>query len=174
MSKAMYSTPIYQDYAHIHAAASSYVFVLEKEDEITLQRITAQINKTVLYHVLIAETLDQNNIELFQDLLIQHISRVKAGLHSVVVGSESFIWKIQKLLVQQGCLEQEYSLIKTESTDKDIYCVHCGHQQTTYASEYCTCAHCGIHLVVRTHFSQRLGAYIGICANVQQPTGVAS
>jgi hypothetical protein len=33
----------------------------------------------------------------------------------------------------------------------------------------CSCRHCGVKLFVREHFSQRLGAYMGVCLDPDRP-----
>ena len=53
MSNAMYSTPIYQDYAAIRAHASGYVIVLETGDDTVLAQIYAHLRPEAPYQVLI-------------------------------------------------------------------------------------------------------------------------
>ncbi|MOA57558.1 hypothetical protein D3C78_1817610 [compost metagenome] len=50
-----------------------------------------------------------------------------------------------------------------------VFCVHCANCQPAGAAAHLTCAHCGVVLEVRRHFSQRLGAYLGVCADADQP-----
>lgn len=171
MSDAMYSTPIYQDYASIRKHASSYVIVLEQDDDAVLQQIYAQFSPDASYSILIASSTDLQGWEQVKNALSQYLAQVKAGVHTVVVGSEAFIWQIQQTLTAQGCMHDEYSLIRSASKQKAVYCVHCSHQQMTQATEFCHCEACGVYLLIRSHFSERLGAYMGVCANAHQPMG---
>jgi hypothetical protein len=47
--------------------------------------------------------------------------------------------------------------------------VHCGLSQPGTTHDSLQCSGCRVLLEVREHFSRRLGAYIGVCANPDQP-----
>jgi hypothetical protein len=47
--------------------------------------------------------------------------------------------------------------------------VHCGLSQPGTTHDSLHCSGCRVLLEVREHFSRRLGAYIGVCANPDQP-----
>ncbi|ANF83402.1 hypothetical protein A3K93_14320 (plasmid) [Acinetobacter sp. NCu2D-2] len=172
MSNAMYSTPIYQDYPDIRAYALGYVIVLETDDDALLVKIYEHLTPEAPYHVLIQASLGEQGLMDVKKVLQQYLSQAKAGIHIVVAGSEAFLWQIQQTMASQGCLRDEYSLIVAGEAQRLVYCVHCGHQQLSAVSDFCHCESCGVHLLIRTHFSQRLGAYMGVCANAQQPMGV--
>ncbi|MCK8639500.1 hypothetical protein M1L59_02015 [Acinetobacter schindleri] len=176
MSNTMYSTPTYQDYRDIRLSSSSYLIVLELEDDAVLEQICSHLGEATPYRLLIQPSVDDYGLEAVLHALTQYLSQAKAGVHSIVVGSENFIWKIQHSLNQLGGLPEEFTLIlhTDGQLNKQVYCVHCGHQQITQEKEYCTCEQCKVHLMIRTHFSQRLGAYMGVCANAHQPLGAAS
>ena len=171
----MYSTPTYQDYRDIRLSVSSYLIVLEQEDDMVLEHICGHLNESIPYSLLIQPSCDDKGIEAVTHALMQYLGNAKAGIHSIVVGSEIFIWKVQHTLTQLGALQEEFTLILQagEQSKKQVYCVHCGYQQNTQ-EEYFTCEQCKVHLMTRSHFSQRLGAYMGVCANAHQPLGAAS
>lgn len=176
MSNTMHSTPTYQDYRDIRIFASSYLIVLEREDDVVLEQIRGHLGEATPYQLLIQLSADEYGLEAVLYALTQYLSQAKAGVHSIVVGNETFIWKIQRSLTQLGCLKEEFTQIlhADGQPKKQVYCVHCGHQQITQEKEYCTCEQCKVLLMIRTHFSQRLGAYMGVCANAHQPMGAAS
>ena len=171
MSNAMQSTPVYQEYAHIPVVASSHIVVLEHEDDAVLENIHLQLGAERPYQLLIQPHADQHSLDVIQQALGQYLTQAKAGIHTVVVGSERFIWQMQQVLVQHGFMQGEYSLILSGQPQKSLYCVHCSQLLVTTENEYCHCEQCGVFLLIRTHFSQRLGAYMGVCANAHQPMG---
>jgi dimethylamine monooxygenase subunit C len=172
MSDPMHSTPIYQDYDDIRRFASSYLIVAADENFI-LENFLKVLDQSISYHVLKHSSADDTKLEtIFLDLT-KYLNQAKAGVHIVVVGDESFIWQINQRLAQMGCLKEERTLILVRDK-KQVYCVHCGYQQDTKEKEKCVCEQCKVQLLIRSHFSERLGAYMGVCANANQPFGVAS
>ena len=175
MSTAMHSTPIYQNFSEIKSTARSYLIVLEQEDLNVLQDIQANIDEAVPTKTMALSANSLDDLATLEQALIEYVATAQAGLHSVVYGSEVFLWQVHRILIQLGCLADEVSLIQSSTqTLKKVYCVHCGYLQETQAPEFCHCEQCKVHLHIRSHFSQRLGAYMGVCANAHQPMGFAS
>jgi DNA-directed RNA polymerase subunit RPC12/RpoP len=96
------------------------------------------------------------------------LSQAPAGTRLYAVGDESFLWQAQRTARQAGLLVDEIELFK-QGTRRRLYCVHCSGFQDVADEGECTCSHCGLRLLVREHFSQRLGAYMGVCLNPDQP-----
>ena len=67
-----------------------------------------------------------------------------------------------------GLLGDEIELFK-QGARRRLYCVHCGHFQDIGSEGECTCGQCRVKLFVREHFSQRLGAYMGVCIDPDSP-----
>ena len=65
-------------------------------------------------------------------------------------------------------LGDEIELFK-QGARRRLYCVHCGHFQDIGSEGECTCGQCRVKLFVREHFSQRLGAYMGVCIDPDSP-----
>jgi dimethylamine monooxygenase subunit C len=50
-----------------------------------------------------------------------------------------------------------------------VQCVHCkGFTENVTATPF-VCAHCGLNLFVRDHYSRRLGAFQGVCVDAEEP-----
>jgi predicted RNA-binding Zn-ribbon protein involved in translation (DUF1610 family) len=50
--------------------------------------------------------------------------------------------------------------------------VHCkGFTDNVRTSPY-TCTHCGLSLLVRDHYSRRLGAFQGVCIHAEEPANI--
>ena len=176
MSTAMFSTPNYQNYTDIKTSASGYLVLLEQQDDELIHQLSGLIPVDSPIQVIVQNQTDDAALADFLNAVTQALQAKKAGIHSVVIGSESFIWMTHQCLQTFGCLKEEMTLILNikAGQKRNVYCVHCGHQQQTEEQEFCTCEHCQVHLYIRTHFSQRLGAYMGVCANAHEPMGVAS
>ncbi|WOE32457.1 MULTISPECIES: dimethylamine monooxygenase subunit DmmA family protein [unclassified Acinetobacter] len=175
----MHSTPKYLSLDTFHLNVPTYILVLENATSPYAQQLFQQLKVQQCREVF---TLDnQRKDDALANLLNQLQDRLcleYAGIHIVVCGTEAFIWEIQQCLIYHGCLKEEMSLLldltEPKQNVKKIYCVHCGRTQHTTAVEYCTCQHCNLNLLIRSHFSERLGAYMGVCANVQQSQGAIS
>lgn len=92
------------------------------------------------------------------------------GTHLCISGDETFIWHCRNQARAAGLLDAEMTLLKT-AEGRQVYCVHCGQLQPASNIDDVTCQHCGVHLTIREHFSKRLGAYMGVCLNADQPYG---
>lgn len=172
----MNSTPRYHKYGDIPKQVSSYLIVMEQENNPHLVQIMSNLSEDVPHQVLIIKEKDHQALLQLSNSISQIATHAKVGMHTIVLGSEVFIWTVQKCLSELGGLIEETTMILAThgATFKQVYCVHCGHLQKTMAVEFCHCEHCNVYLMIRTHFSQRLGAYMGVFANVSQEIGVAS
>lgn len=98
------------------------------------------------------------------------LSSSPVGTRLYVCGDESFLWRIHALARDSGLLDEEIHLVKV-GQQRDLYCVHCATRQHIAAESAVTCSGCGVRLTVREHFSRRLGAYMGVCLDPDQPHG---
>ncbi|MEO9333663.1 dimethylamine monooxygenase subunit DmmA family protein [Ectopseudomonas guguanensis] len=96
------------------------------------------------------------------------LEQAQAGTRLYVCGDESFVWHVHRLARQAGLLGDEIELFR-QGARRRLYCVHCGHFQDIGGEGECTCASCRVRLFVRAHFSQRLGAYMGVCLDPDRP-----
>ena len=102
----------------------------------------------------------------------QWLAQAAVGARLYVCGDEAFIWQVHGLGRQAGLLNEDIELFKCGVTRK-LFCVHCAALQDIDESTAVSCQRCGVHLYVREHFSQRLGAYMGVCLNPDCPLGEA-
>lgn len=175
MQEAMSSTPSYLAVADVLQDKSHYVIFAEKDDSCDLLALQTHLSiaKTKLFLFFnpdhsIADYLEQSE---------KFIQKQAAGTHIIICGTESFIWQVHAMLATHGYLEHEVSLVLDQTIGhplKRVYCVHCSHIQDTSEQDYYECKQCSLHLFIRTHFSERLGAYMGVFEHVQhQNRGVA-
>lgn len=108
------------------------------------------------------------DFDRLQVRVLDLLSAAPVGTRLYVCGDESFLWRVQRLARGSGLLGEEIELVKVGSR-RELYCVHCAGMQSIGAEQETTCCHCGVRLMVREHFSQRLGAYMGVCLNPDRP-----
>lgn len=101
--------------------------------------------------------------------LQQSLAQAEAGAQLYLLGPEALIWSLCNLARSMGLQPEEISLLRAQSAERPVYCVHCAGLHPAGPGLETDCPHCGVRLFVREHFSQRLGAYMGACANAQQP-----
>jgi hypothetical protein len=105
----------------------------------------------------------------FARRLHQVLVSATVGSHLYIMGDEAFIWRIQGEARSAGLENDEIDITRTIAGPRPVYCVHCGLTQATGPEPLLTCIGCAVELEVREHFSRRLGAYLGVCTNPDQP-----
>lgn len=173
MQDPMNSTPIYQKVNDVNIQHGSTLFLLQHANDPVAQELLSRLKSVDLENVLILDQMPNLDLAHYLQSVTQRIQRAWAGWQAVILGEESFIWQFESILVSQGLMKDEMSLVCNAGL-RQVYCVHCGHQQLHSVDEYCHCEQCGIYLLVRSHFSQRLGAYMGVCADADHPKGDAA
>jgi len=96
----------------------------------------------------------------------------KMGLQFYLSGTEGLIGQAQHAAMQAGI---PHTAIQTEhrgSTARRMQCVHCKGITEDVEMDPFQCAHCGLHLFVRDHYSRRLAAYQGVCIDAEDPGNV--
>lgn len=178
MMEAMHSTPKYQSLDALNWNATVFLLLAQSVDSALAQQLKQRLQPHQQLQVFSLLDAADESFAHFCNQVQASLQQANAGVHTVICGDESFIWMMQQCVVRSGSLKEEVSLLLECGTDlpqiKKVYCVHCGHTQKTSADDFCACANCQVELLIRSHFSERLGAYMGVCANAHQPIGVAS
>jgi hypothetical protein len=111
----------------------------------------------------------------FARRLHQVLLSATVGSHLYIMGDEAFIWRIHGEARNAGLEDDEVDITRTIAGPRLVYCVHCGLTQVAGPELLLSCTGCAVGLEVREHFSKRLGAYLGVCTNPDQPyAGVRS
>jgi len=105
----------------------------------------------------------------FARRLHQVLVSATVGSHLYIMGDEAFIWRIHGEARCAGLENDEIDITRTITGPRLVYCVHCGLTQAAGPEPLLTCIGCAVELEVREHFSRRLGAYLGVCTNPDQP-----
>ncbi|MCX8500302.1 MAG: dimethylamine monooxygenase subunit DmmA family protein [Alphaproteobacteria bacterium] len=95
------------------------------------------------------------------------LGQAQMGLCLSVIGSEAFIGRVVQLAQNHG---MDFDSLQTEQANslaRRVQCVHCKGMMERVTTSIVTCPHCQLPLFVRDHYSRRLGAFQGVCANAE-------
>ncbi|WP_330646894.1 MULTISPECIES: dimethylamine monooxygenase subunit DmmA family protein [Thioclava] len=86
-----------------------------------------------------------------------------------LAGSEGLIGRVSARALGAGIAAE---MIQTEHRGhiaRAVQCVHCKGVTEDVLTDPFICAHCGLALFVRDHFSRRLGVFQGVCVDAETP-----
>jgi dimethylamine monooxygenase subunit C len=91
------------------------------------------------------------------------------GMRLYAAGVEGFVGQVVAMALEHGV---DHHSILTEhrgSLARRVQCVHCKGMTENVTVSPVACAHCGVPLIVRDHYSRRLGAFQGVSATAETP-----
>ncbi len=91
------------------------------------------------------------------------------GTQFYVAGSEAFIWAVIDELRVFGVQDRNVEKELSGTLARSVYCVHCKTLNKDVHHNIHQCSGCDRNLFVRDHFSRRLGAYMGVMVDAEQP-----
>lgn len=104
--------------------------------------------------------------------LRRSIERMHMGTQIYLSGSESLIGLAMQVAMQAGI---DYQAMQTEhrgTLARRLQCVHCKGITENVTTQPAECAHCGLLLLVRDHYSRRIAAFQGVNINAEDPSVV--
>jgi dimethylamine monooxygenase subunit C len=108
-------------------------------------------------------------IPILLNRLNANLINAKMGTRLYLAGTEGFIGQTMKVALDHGI---DFNSIRTEhrgSLARRVQCVHCKGITDDVKTSPFTCSHCGLHLLVRDHYSRRLAAFQGVCIDAEEP-----
>jgi len=112
---------------------------------------------------------DYADVAALHQALVDYLRDARVGLRLELRGDQAFVWPLHALARAAGLEDDEIHISSSAASTRRVFCVHCASCQAASAADTLTCVRCGVKLEVRRHFSQRLGAYLGVCADAEQP-----
>lgn len=91
------------------------------------------------------------------------------GTRLYVAGTEPFIGRVIAEAATFGVDPRSVITEHRGSLRRRVQCVHCKGMMEDVTHSPVTCAHCGLSLFVRDHYSRRLGAFQGVCIDAEAP-----
>ena len=101
--------------------------------------------------------------------LTQALSTARMGTRLYLAGTEGLIGQAMRVAIEAGI---DHAAIETEhrgSLKRRVQCVHCKGITEDVTTQPAICAHCGLHLFVRDHYSRRIAAFQGVCIDAEEP-----
>ena len=91
------------------------------------------------------------------------------GLRLYAAGTEPFIGSVLQEAIAAGIDPKSVITEHRGSAKRRVQCVHCKGYTENVTTNPVHCAHCGLNLLVRDHYSRRLGAFQGVCIDAEVP-----
>jgi DNA-directed RNA polymerase subunit RPC12/RpoP len=93
----------------------------------------------------------------------------RMGTRLYAAGSEPLIGSTVKTAMAHGIDHRSVSTEHRGSHKRRVQCVHCKGMTEDVTTNPVRCAHCGHTLLVRDHYSRRLGAFMGVRIDAEVP-----
>lgn len=97
------------------------------------------------------------------------LSTANMGTRLYVAGSEPFIGSVIQYAIEAGIDQRSVFSEHRGSARRRVQCVHCKGMTENVTTNPVVCDHCGLNLLVRDHYSRRLGAFMGVCIDAEVP-----
>jgi predicted RNA-binding Zn-ribbon protein involved in translation (DUF1610 family) len=179
------SRPVYKGLV-IDIHSTRHVFALEGEGAQALIDQTKSVGKEFLARAEILYVGPENHagtlralrsfdfwtaptIPVLLNRLNAALQAAKMGTRLYISGTEGFIGQAMQVALGLGI---DFNSIRTEhrgSTARRVQCVHCKGITDNVTTSPFTCSHCGLPLLVRDHYSRRLGAFQGVNIDAEDP-----
>jgi hypothetical protein len=101
--------------------------------------------------------------------LAQILATARMGTRLYLSGTEGLIGQAMRVALEAG---MDHAAIETEhrgSLARRVQCVHCKGITENVTTQPAVCSHCGLTLLVRDHYSRRIGAFQGVCIDAEEP-----
>lgn len=144
--------------------AASYVMYIPSSTGETFARQIEALKPQQLY---IGPSYEASVSRLRRVLTDAHM-----GLQIYLAGTEGLMGQAMFEATSAGI---PHTAIQTEhrgSVARRMQCVHCKGITENVMIDPFECAHCGLNLFVRDHYSRRLAAYQGVCIDAEDPGNV--
>nr|WP_275943722.1 dimethylamine monooxygenase subunit DmmA family protein [Gluconacetobacter tumulisoli] len=104
------------------------------------------------------------------DRLAWRLATERVGLRLYAAGDDTFLSAVALTGDAAGMTGEEMYLAPPVQGGRRVICIHCSTMHDDVADEGLSCAGCGAVLSVRSHYSRRIGAYMGV-AESAPPVG---
>lgn len=113
-------------------------------------------------------TVSLNAVDIDQTLR-KELSSVPLNTTVYLSGTEPFIWRTAKKLKAKGVVAEQIKMIKPDSNERNVFCVHCSTISYGATASPAICSGCERLLLVTDHFSKLHSAYMGYQVNAEDP-----
>ena len=97
------------------------------------------------------------------------LGQAKMGTRIYIAGTEGFIGQAMQLALNHGVDHASLHCEHRGSAARRVQCVHCKGITDNVRTSPFACSHCGLPLLVRDHYSRRIGAFQGVNIDAEEP-----
>lgn len=97
------------------------------------------------------------------------LATAKMGTRLYAAGTEPFIGSVIQEALNAAIDPKSVLTEHCGSARRRVQCVHCKGFTENVVATPVECSHCGLTLLVRDHYSRRLGAFMGVCIDAEAP-----
>lgn len=105
----------------------------------------------------------------FGALLTACLENAPMGAELYAAGPEAFLTEVQRIATAAGFPADAVMTGRAGSAARDCQCAHCKAVIRGVTHRFCLCPSCGLSLLVRDHFSPRLGLYQAVAISPADP-----
>jgi dimethylamine monooxygenase subunit C len=180
--KGIKSRPVYSGIM-VDPLAKRHLFVLQGEGALCLLDQKPDNAEMAKADILYVDTAHEKALQGMQPndiwkgitipVLLNRLDVVltteRMGTRLYLAGTEGFIGQTMRVALAHGL---DFNSIKTEhrgSEARRVQCVHCKGITDDVKTQPVRCSHCGLSLLVRDHYSRRIGAFQGVCIDAEEP-----
>jgi dimethylamine monooxygenase subunit C len=102
-------------------------------------------------------------------LLAELLASARMGSQVYLAGTEDFIGRTMQVALEAGIDHQAIQAEHRGSLERRVQCVHCKAITDHVRTQPVACSGCGLTLLVRDHYSRRIGAFQGVCIDAEEP-----
>jgi len=97
------------------------------------------------------------------------LGQARMGTRIYLAGTEGFMGQAMQVAMNHGVDHGSIHAEHRGSAARRVQCVHCKGITENVTTSPFICSHCGLSLLVRDHYSRRLGAFQGVCIDAEEP-----
>ncbi len=97
------------------------------------------------------------------------LDAARMGTQVYVAGTENFIAQIVQAALDAGLELRAIGADHRGSLERRVQCVHCKAITEHVTTQPVDCSGCGLALLVRDHYSRRIGAFQGVSIDAEEP-----
>lgn len=94
------------------------------------------------------------------------------GLQVYLAGTEGLMGQAMREAIEAGIPAGAIQTEHRGSVARRMQCVHCKGITEDVTTDPFVCAHCGLNLFVRDHYSRRMAAFQAVCIDAEDPGDV--
>ncbi len=101
--------------------------------------------------------------------LTKELNDAHMGTQIYLAGTEGLVGQAMLVALDAGVDAGSIQKEHRGSEARRVQCVHCKGITEDVTTQPAKCSHCGLMLLVRDHYSRRIGAFQGVCIDAEQP-----